>query len=48
MPQWGMGLLALYVVLGVGGTKWRKAGHISVAVTAVVLLAVFAKYGGLR
>ena len=48
MPQWGIGLLAVYVVLGVSGAKWRKAGHIGVTVTAVVLLAVFARYGGLR
>jgi hypothetical protein len=48
MPQWGIGLLALYVVLGVSGAKWRKAGHVGLALTAAVLLAVFAKYGGLR
>jgi hypothetical protein len=48
MTQWGMGLLALYVALGVGPGTWRKSGRVAVLVSSVVLVAVFAKYGALR
>lgn len=49
MTNWGFGLLAIFVALGV--TKratWRKAGRFTVIVTAAVMVAVFTIYGALR
>ena len=49
MTTWGMGLLALFVALGVSGrTTWRKASRLAVLIAALVLVSVFASYGALR
>lgn len=37
MTQWGMLLLCMFIVLGVGRTSWRKAGTIALLFTVIVL-----------
>src|SRR3954454_11309886 len=44
MPQWGVGLLAVFVVLGLSRTTWRKAGRLVFVITAIVIGAVMVSY----
>jgi hypothetical protein len=44
MPQWGAGLLALYIVLGLSRTTWRKAGRLAFVVTGIVIALVMVSY----
>ncbi len=44
MPQWGAGLLCVYIVLGLSRTTWRKAGRLVFVVTGIVIALVMASY----
>jgi hypothetical protein len=44
MPQWGVGLLCVYIVLGLSRTTWRKAGRLVFAVTAIVIALAMLSY----
>jgi hypothetical protein len=48
MTNWGLGLLCVFVGLGVGPISTRKAMRLAVAVASAVLVAVFASYHALR
>ena len=44
MPQWGVGLLVVYIVLGLSRTTWRKAGRLVFVVTGIAIAAVMVSY----
>lgn len=44
MTRWGLFLLVLFFVLGLGGMKQSKALTLCISVTAIVLTATMANY----
>lgn len=45
MTKWGYGLLLIFVVLGLSGISWRKAGRLATMITIVVMVYAFHSYG---
>jgi hypothetical protein len=48
MTKWGYALLVLFVALGLSPLGQRKARHVTLIVTLLVLAYAFHSYGGLR
>lgn len=47
MSSWGYVLMAVYLVVGLGRSRWAKADRIAVIATAVLIGYAIEHYGGL-
>jgi hypothetical protein len=47
MRSWGYVLMAVYLVVGLGRSRWAKADRIAVIATAVLIGYAIEHYGGL-
>jgi hypothetical protein len=48
MTKWGYALLVLFLALGLMPLGQRKARHLTLIITFMVLAYAFQSYGGLR